>query len=673
MSDLGKAYVQIIPKAEGISGEIEEILSPEAESAGKAAGSSIVSSMGSSLSKAGGALTAGLTAPLTAVGAASMKAFTNVDSGMDTIIQKTGASGEVAEEMQGIMERLATQIPTDFATAGAAIGEVNTRFGATGQELEDLSAQFIKFADLNGTDVSGSIDAVQSAMAAFGLGTQDTGAFLDTLNKAGQDTGVSMDKLAGDLVTNAATLQSMGYNASDAANFIANLNKNGIDSSTVMTGMKRAFASATQDGKTMSEAMTELQTSMQNAETDTAAYQAALDLFGTKAGPALAKAVQDGRLSFDQLGTSINDNLGNVDQTFSGTRDDIDNFKTTLNSLQIVGAQIGGQLATSLTPILAKFSEGLQWVSDKWNTLSPQTQDAIVKVGLVIAAIGPLIAIIGGVISAVSTVGAVIGVLTSPIALIVAAIAAVIAIIVVCVTHWDEIKEKMIEVANSVKAKVVAAWEGLKSKVASVFDNVKSKVQTTWDNIKSKTKSTWDNVKSNVSSSAGNIKSKIADAWSTVKSKTKSAWDKVKESIMKPINDAKATVKSVIDKIKGFFPLSIGNIFSNFHLPHLNVSGGTPPYGIGGMGSLPHFSVDWYAKGGVFDAASVIGVGEAGREAVVPLSGTYMRPFAEAIASEMSGSGGTTNYFNITVDGAENPEDYARRLARELQLVMRTA
>lgn len=673
MADLGKAYVQIIPKAEGISGEIEEILSPEAESAGKAAGSSIVSSMGSSLSKAGGALTAGLTAPLTAVGAASMKAFTNVDSGMDTIIQKTGASGEAAEEMQGIMERLATQIPTDFATAGAAIGEVNTRFGATGQELEDLSAQFIKFADLNGTDVSGSIDAVQSAMAAFGLGTQDTGAFLDTLNKAGQDTGVSMDKLAGDLVTNAATLQSMGYNASDAANFIANLNKNGIDSSTVMTGMKRAFANATQDGKTMSEAMTELQTSMQNAETDTAAYQAALDLFGTKAGPALAKAVQDGRLSFDQLGTSINDNLGNVDQTFSGTRDDIDNFKTTLNSLQIVGAQIGGQLATSLTPILAKISEGLQWVSDKWNTLSPQTQDAIVKVGLVIAAIGPLIAIIGGVISAVSTVGAVIGVLTSPIALIVAAIAAVIAIIVVCVTHWDEIKEKMIEVANSVKAKVVAAWEGLKSKVASVFDNVKSKVQTTWDNIKSKTKSTWDNVKSNVSTSAGNIKSKIADAWTTVKSKTKSAWDKVKESITKPINDAKATVKSVIDKIKGFFPLSIGNVFSNFHLPHLNVSGGTPPYGIGGMGSLPHFSVDWYAKGGVFDNPSLIGVGEAGREAVVPLSGSYMRPFAEAIASEMSGSGGTTNYFNITVDGAESPEDYARRLARELQLVMRTA
>jgi hypothetical protein len=170
-----------------------------------------------------------------------------------------------------------------------------------------------------------------------------------------------------------------------------------------------------------------------------------------------------------------------------------------------------------------------------------------------------------------------------------------------------------------------------------------------------------------------NVKSTLVSIWNSIKTTAGTTFDAVKEKITSPIEKAKSMVKSVMDKIKGFFPLSIGNIFSNFHLPHLNVSGGTPPYGIGGMGSLPHFSVDWYAKGGVFDAASVIGVGEAGREAVVPLSGTYMRPFAEAIASEMSGSGGTTNYFNITVDGAENPENYARRLARELQLVMRTA
>lgn len=671
MADLGKAYVQIVPKAEGISGEIEEILTPEAESAGKSAGGSIMSAMGTAFGKAGGAMTKGLTVPLAAVGAASMKAFTDVDTGMDTIIQKTGATGEAADEMRGIMESLATSIPTDFATAGAAVGEVNTRFGATGEELEKLSAQFIKFADLNGTDVSGSIDAVQSAMAAFGLDTKDTGAFLDTLNKAGQDTGVSMDQLAGDLVTNAATLQSMGYNASDAANFIANLNKNGIDSSTVMTGMKRAFATATADGKTMSEAMNELQTSMQNAGTDTEAYQSALELFGTRAGPALAKAVQDGRLSFDQLGTSINDNVGNINKTFSATEDHTTQLKTTLNSLKVVGAQIGGQLGSMLVPVLQKIGNFMQMVSDKWNQLSPKTQDAIVKAGVIVAAIGPVLAIIGKVITVISTVSSVLAMVNAPILLIVAAIAAVIAIIVVCITHWDQIKEKMIEVANAVKDRVAAAWEALKAKVGAIFDGIKSKVTAVWDGIKTKTTGVWNSIKTAVTNAANTIKTKLSSAWSSVKTSATSAWNKVKDAITKPIEKAKNTVKGVVDKIKGFFPLNLGNIF-NLRLPHFSISGGVPPFGLGGKGSLPHWSVSWYAKGAIFDNPSIVGIGEAGREAVVPLSGPNMRPFAEAIASEMGGSG-TTNIFNITVDGAEAPEDYARRLSRELQLVMRTA
>ena len=85
-----------------------------------------------------------------------------------------------------------------------------------------------------------------------------------------------------------------------------------------------------------------------------------------------------------------------------------------------------------------------------------------------------------------------------------------------------------------------------------------------------------------------------------------------------PIESAKQTISNVISKIKGMFPLSIGKIFSNLKLPHISVNGGKAPYGIGGKGSLPSFSVSWYAKGGIFDNPSIIGVGEAGREIVTP-------------------------------------------------------
>lgn len=92
-----------------------------------------------------------------------------MDAGLDIVAQKTGATGDELEDMCQIVKDLATEIPTDFETAGAAVGEVNTRFGLTGQALDDLSAKFIKFAQLNDTDVSTSIDNVSSVMNAFGM------------------------------------------------------------------------------------------------------------------------------------------------------------------------------------------------------------------------------------------------------------------------------------------------------------------------------------------------------------------------------------------------------------------------------------------------------------------------------------------------------------------------
>ena len=160
-----------------------------------------VGAVGDALEKTGENLTKYLTGPIVAICGASVKAFTEVDEGLDTIMLKTGATGEQAEAMGEIMENLATSIPTDFQTAGEAIGEVSTRFGVTGDELENLSGQFIKFAQLNDSDVSTSIDTVQKALSAYGLGAEDAAAYLDRLNKVGQETGVSVNSLSSSFST----------------------------------------------------------------------------------------------------------------------------------------------------------------------------------------------------------------------------------------------------------------------------------------------------------------------------------------------------------------------------------------------------------------------------------------------------------------------------------------
>lgn len=113
------------------------------------------------------------------------------------------------------------------------------------------------------------------------------------------------------------------------------------------------------------------------------------------------------------------------------------------------------------------------------------------------------------------------------------------------------------------------------------------------------------------------VKARAAQEWNAIKSDAVKIWNVIKNAIVSPIMTAYATVKAVINKIKSVF--NAIKLKLDLKLPHISVHGGSAPFGIGGKGSLPKFDVKWYKTGGIFNNASVIGVGEAGTEAVVPL------------------------------------------------------
>lgn len=136
----------------------------------------------------------------------------------------------------------------------------------------------------------------------------------------------------------------------------------------------------------------------------------------------------------------------------------------------------------------------------------------------------------------------------------------------------------------------------------------------------------WDRIKSASGSAVKWIKDKFNDFKSAVKS-VQDSFGKIKDAIADKLDEARDKVKSVIDKIKGFFPLKIGKIFSNLQIPKISVSGGKAPFGIAGKGKLPSFDVKWNAEGAVFDQPTIFstrqgfqGVGEAGKEAVAPIT-----------------------------------------------------
>ena len=368
-----------------------------------------VKNVGDNMQQLGGNLTKSVTAPVIGFGKKSLDAFNEVDGAMDTVIKKTGATGAAAEAYGNIVKDLATQIPTDFDTAAEAVGEVATRFDLTGQDLEELSGEFIKFAALNDTDVSSSIDKVQAAMAAYGVETDSAADVLDILTKASQDTGVSVDQLASDLTTNSATMQELGFGINRSVGFLASLNKQGIDSTAVMGGLKKALVNATKDGKTMDQALAELEQTMAGASSDTEAMAYAMELFGNKAGPQMAKAIQEGRLSFDEITNSVTGFGGAVDTTFSETLDPIDSMQTTLNELKLALAEVGASIGESLAPILQSLAEGLKNVAAWWKSLNPETQQFIIKAALIAATVGPVLIILGSLISAIGSIITVIG------------------------------------------------------------------------------------------------------------------------------------------------------------------------------------------------------------------------------------------------------------------------
>ena len=137
----------------------------------------------------------------------------------------------------------------------------------------------------------------------------------------------------------------------------------------------------------------------------------------------------------------------------------------------------------------------------------------------------------------------------------------------------------------------------------------------------------WDKIKSASGSAVSWIKGKFNDFKAAVQN-VKNTFDNIKSAITDKLEAAQKKVKSVIDKIKGFFPLSIGKIFSNFKIPKISVSGGEAPFGIAGKGKLPSFSVKWNAQGGILTDATIFGMkgntllggGEAGDEAIAPIS-----------------------------------------------------
>ena len=190
---------------------------------------------------------------------------------------------------------------------------------------------------------------------------------------------------------------------------------------------------------------------------------------------------------------------------------------------------------------------------------------------------------------------------------------------------WNAIKAVITPIVSAIANFLTTAWNSIKNSVSSALNAIKSVATSAWNGIKSTISNAVNGAKNLVSSAFNSMKAVASSAFNGIKGIATSAWNGIKSAISTPINAAVGVVKGAIERMKAAFKFSWK--LPDLKLPHISVSGGKPPYGIAGRGSLPKFSIKWYKDGGILTDATIFGMmgntmlggGEAGAEAVVPL------------------------------------------------------
>lgn len=340
----------------------------------------------------------------------------------------------------------------------------------------------------------------------------------------------------------------------------------------------------------------------------------AMQLMGRSAAE-LNPLIEDGGETYTNLANTLAKyDLDFIDQD---TLNKANQFNDSLDTIKAVGMvafqQLGTTLAAYLAPAMEKVVDLVGRLASWFGNLSPQTQALIAALTGVVAILAPLLIGFGKVAFAISSIISLVGTVGP----VIAGLAGPIGI------------------AVGVIGALVAA---------GIF------LYRNWDTIKAKAKALKDN---------------IVRIFNQVKAKVVSIWNSIKTAIVTPINAAVNTVKTAINKIKSIIngaKLKLPHI----KLPHFSISGKfslTPP-------SIPKINVSWYRKAEndpyMFGNATLFGAGEHNDEILYGRA-ALMRDIREA-----AGGGGNTVTINVTVNGADNPEDWARRLTRQMQLEMRT-
>lgn len=605
----------------------------------------------------------------------------NLADAAATTVQMMGSFGLGAGDATRIANALAgaaNASSADVSDLTQAMSQCSAQAALAGWSLEDTAAALALFADhgVKGSDAGTSLktmlqrlaaptDQAAEAIAAYGLNIRDSnGKMKDISGIADELTG----KLGGlsDAERDAALQTIFGSDASRAAAILMQSGSEGL----------AKYIAATNDAtaaETMANAQKgELSWALENMG---GAVESAAIAFGTALAPAItavAGVIGNVAEAFASLPAGVQTGIAVVLALVAALGPLLMVIGSVVAALPAISegfAVLGGALAIPLAPaaaVVAAIAAIAAAIYAAWTT--SETFRAAVMAGVdaisskvqeICAFLAPYVQafldqIVSTVQVAMDTLGPVIGAALTVIVDIVVPILTTLmdsvgvffanilatatnimqAISMVISGAWTLIQGIFQTVLGVILAVTTGDFTMLQQGVSNILNGLTSIVSGILQGIASMFTGAWNNIKITVTGACNAVSGAISGAFNGIKS--------VIDSTM---NGAKSTVSGALSAISGFFA-GLHLQFPHINLPHFSISGDfslVPP-------SVPSISVSWYRTGAIAMGASVVGIGEAGPEAVVPLSGREMDPYADAVARRLAargadaGAGGTTVY-----------------------------
>jgi len=344
------------------------------------------------------------------------------------IIKSTGATGAALDGLSNSMLNVfATARNGDLSLVASALSEVNTRLNLQGDELERTTRLHLDFADVTGADVTSSIKTVSMLMSRWNIEVTETERVLDKFTLAGQLSGIAVDQLTYKLLGNQATLDALNFSMDESVALFARLEQKGIDYGAAMYGLRRSLIYAGQEGRDAREALSETIEEIYNMESASEATARAVEVFGVRAGPELAFAIQSGAMVFDDWVEKIASADGTLSATAEAATTLEERWAMATNS---ISAAFTGVLAPAVTVASEGLADIVQWIGDFLNE-NPAVAAAIATIGTGLVAATSAVMVYTAAKAVATTVTAVFGatakVALGPVFLIAGAIAAVVA------------------------------------------------------------------------------------------------------------------------------------------------------------------------------------------------------------------------------------------------------